>query len=126
MTLFYSRSFALIRGSIVLDTLGLPVAAIAARATVAAAAARTTTTSAASVPASPAPAAVRSPAAMRAIGAPSAHGFTVRVFAVEVRFVVFIGEVATALKGDSFFGSRLGRLAIASPNALSHHRTCAE
>src|SRR5215468_667343 len=109
MTLSYSRSFALIRGSIVLDTLGLPVTAIAARATVAAAA-RTTSTSAASVPASAA-AAVRPPAAMRAIGAPSAHGFAVRVFAVEVRFVVFIGEVATALKGDSFFGSRLGRLA---------------
>src|SRR5215472_14079244 len=109
MTVFYSRSFALIRGSIVLDTLGLPVAAIAARAAVAAAA-RTASTSAASVPASSATA-VRPAAAMRTIGAPCAHGFAVRVLAVEVRLAVFVGEVAAALKSDGFFGSRWHRLA---------------
>src|SRR5262249_55913689 len=71
----------------------------------AAAAARATSTPAAPMSASSATP-MRPAAAMRTIGAPGAHGFAVRIFAVEVRFAVFVGEVAAALKGDGFFGSR--------------------
>jgi hypothetical protein len=41
---------------------------------------------------------------MGTLGASCAHGFAVRVFAVEVRLALFVGEVAAAFKGDSFLG----------------------